>query len=101
MADREDAQNFSPAVEVVNDPVTLYAEFQQAFELSLQGFAQRGIAGERPNRSLDCAFNIRWEVPDDFGYWRWNGRAVASHQRRALPTLCNGSPNTSSNERPF
>ena len=101
MANGHQANHPRLAIDGIDDSKATDAIFLQPIELTLERISAFRIVCTGTNRSFDGPLQVRMERPDDLGDVRGDVRTERTHAVRRFLTVVNGSPNTSSKERPF
>lgn len=96
-----EADGVAGSVGSVDDPETAHAKFPEPPQCAAQRLPAFRVEGNRANRGFDRSFQIGMERADDLRHMRRDVRTEGVHAGRRFLAGAIGSPNTSSNERPF
>ncbi len=101
MADSDEANDVRLAVNRVDDSEAADAVYPQAVEFAHQRLPTFRAGRNVTNSSLDGTSQVRMERTDHLTHMRRDIGTEGIHAVRRFLAGVNGSPNTSSNERPF
>ena len=101
MVDGDEANDPRLTVDRVDDSKAADAIFPQAVEFSHERFPAFRVACNAANSRLDGPFQVWMERTDHLSHMRRDIRTEGIHTVRRFLAGVNGSPNTSSKERPF
>jgi hypothetical protein len=101
MADGDQANYARIAIDRVDDSKAADTICPQALEFAHERFPALRVGRNATNSRLDGPFEIRMERADHLSHMRRDIRTERTHAVRRFLAGVNGSPNTSSKERPF
>ena len=101
MADGNEANDPRLAVDRVDNSKAADAILPQAVEFAHERLSTLRIGCNATNSRLDGPFQVRMERPDYLSHMRGDIGTEGIHAVRRFLAGVNGSPNTSSKERPF
>lgn len=100
-ANGHEANGVAGSVGGIDDPKAAHAKLPESAQLAAQRLPAFRIDGNRANRGFDRSFQIGMERADDLRHMRRDDGLKGLHAVRRFLAGAIGSPNTSSNERPF
>ena len=101
MADGHEANHSGSAVDGIDDPKASDTILPQPVEFTLKRLPTFRVIRNSTNRSFDGTFQVRVERTNYLGDMRRDVGPKEPHAVRRFFAGVNGSPNTSSKERPF
>lgn len=104
MGDGHHADNVTPSIDFVHDPKAPDAETPEGLQIALKRRTDRRIRANGAEGRFDRVFDFWREMAENLGNVRGDVELERSHSaayRAGLFLSTTGSPNTSSNDRPF
>jgi hypothetical protein len=101
MADGDEANDPRLAIDRVDDSKAADAILPQAVEFAYEWLPTLWVGRNATNSRFDGTFQVRMERADHISHVRRDIRTEGIHAVRRFLAEVNGSPNTSSKDRPF
>lgn len=101
VTDGHEANSSSLMIGGVNDPKSANSIFPEPFQFSAEWFAAGWIDRDRADGSFDRLFEVGMERANDLRHMRRDNGLKRLHAVRRFFPGVSGSPNSSSNDRPF
>lgn len=101
MTDGHEANGSSLMIDGVDDPKSSHSILPEPFQFSAEWFATGRIGCNRADGSFDRLFKVGMERANDVRHMRRDNGLKRLHAVWRFLARVSGSPNSSSNDRPF